>query len=243
MCFYKLALPEGYFLRLILPILCAVLVLISLLLVFTVVPNDLSLGAVQRVFYFHVASALGTYLLLAILLLSSVAFLATGRESYDLAASAAARVGSLGCTIVLTSGVIWGHCAWNTWWRWEPRLVSFLVLWLIIVAYVIFRNTSAQDERVGFYAAVLGIFAALNVPIVIASIRFVEQSEQLHPQVLRNEGLGHPMFIAALALAVLSWGLFFIWLWLLRFVSLKQEREMLELSREIIYRRRVKEDD
>ena len=89
--------------------------------------------------------------------------------------------------------MIWGHSAWNTWFSWEPRLVTFLLLWLLLLAYNILR-VFADDEKVATHAAVLGIISAVNVPIVIYSIRLLPNISQLHPIVVEKQGLKDPLF-------------------------------------------------
>lgn len=176
----------------------------SLYYVFMVVPNERVMGAVQRIFYFHVGSAMSCYVMIAVLLAGSISYLATKRTFWDQLAEAGGVTALLFCTIVLLSGMIWGHSAWNVWWRWEPRLVSFLVLWLILLGYVILRGVLKDDERLPSFASVLGILAAVNVPIVIFSIRLLAPTEQLHPEVVANQGLKDPRFVYALIMSNLS---------------------------------------
>lgn len=185
-------------------IVTALTVAYALYYVFLVVPNEKVMGAVQRIFYFHVGAAMSCYVAIAILFVGSVTYLAVKQRFWDLLAEAGGSVALLLCTIVLLSGMIWGHSAWNTWWRWEPRLVSFLVLWLILVGYNILRLTLAQEEKLPSFAAVLGILAAVNVPIVIFSIRLLSPQEQLHPEVVANQGLRDPRFITGLILGNVS---------------------------------------
>lgn len=166
-------------------------------LVFMVVPNEKMMGAVQRIFYFHVGSATASYVSIALLLFGSVFYLATRNKDADLLAHSAAEVGFVLCTIVLASGMIWGHSAWNTWFSWEPRLVSFLLLWLLLLAYNILR-VFADPNKVASQAAVLGIISAVNVPVVIYSIKLLPNIAQLHPQVVEKQGLKDPLFVTAM---------------------------------------------
>lgn len=161
----------------------------ALYLIFLVVPDESTMGPVQRILYFHASAASSAYVLLAVLLVSSGVFLASRDESWDELSNATASVAFLLCSIVLFSGMIWGHSSWNTWWRWEPRLVSFLVLWLILGSYRVLRWFSGDHEKERTLASVMGILAAVNVPIVIFSVKVLAASEQLHPQVVTKGGL------------------------------------------------------
>jgi heme exporter protein C len=96
----------------------------------------------------------------------------------DLLAVAAAELGLIFCTIALLSGPIWARYAWNTWWNWEPRLTSTLILWLMYVGYFILRSALEEDKR-RIYSAVLGIIAYLDVPIVYYAVDIWQGG--LHP--------------------------------------------------------------
>ena len=166
-------------------------------LVFLVVPNERVMGPVQRIFYFHVGSAIAAYCACAVVLVGGLGYLATRSRKMDALSEAAGEVGFLFCTIVLVSGMIWGHSAWNTWFRWEPRLVTFLLLWFIFLTFNLLRRFG-DPQRIPAHSAVLGIIGALMVPIVVFSIKFMPNLPQLHPVVVENRGLKDPSFILAM---------------------------------------------
>ncbi len=214
--------------RWLLPLVAISLVLAANVMVFTQVPNERVMGAVQRIFYFHVGSAMASYVMVAIVFLASVLFLATRSSAWDLLAQASANIALLFCLIVLLTGCIWGHAAWNTWWRWEPRLVSFLILTLLCFSYVILRKFSSSSEQNAVFAAVLGILVAINVPVVIFSIKFVDQLQQLHPQVVAKQGLRDTSYIVGFVisnLAAISLSLWMMWLKLTNLVLARDVRE------------------
>ena len=92
-------------------------------------------------------------------------------QAADAWALAGAEVGVVFCTVVLTTGPFWGRRAWGIWWTWDARLTTTLVLWLIYVSYLLLRRFVAGPQ-VQTLAAVLGIFGALDVPIVYMSNRW-----------------------------------------------------------------------
>jgi len=172
--------------------------------IFMVVPNEQVMGAVQRVFYFHVASALGCYLAFGVVFVASIAFLATRAAKADILSAAAGEVGFVLCTIVLITGMIWGHSAWNTWFRWEePRLVTFLVLWLIFLSFTVLRNFG-DPSKTAVHSSILGILGALSVPLVYISIKFLPQSARLHPEVIERGGLKDPSYWWAFGISVFA---------------------------------------
>lgn len=211
--------------------LCSLAMLAALYLVFIVAPDEVTMGPVQRIFYFHVASACSSYVLIALLLVGSTFFLVTRRREWDVVAQASAGVGLMLCSVVLLSGSIWGHSAWNTWWRWEPRLVASLALWLLLAAYVLLRRFSTGGEQEARFAAILGIVSAIFVPVVIFSIRVLAQNEQLHPQVVAREGLQDPAYVWALLVSMVALTLVGLWWMIVRMGAILLEAELLALQR------------
>ena len=173
-------------------------------LIFMVVPNERIMGAVQRVFYFHVASAFACYAAFGVVFVASLIYLATRSRKADLLCVAAGEVGFVLCTIVLATGMIWGHSAWNTWFRWEePRLVTFLVLWLIFLSFTVLRNFG-DPIKSATHGAILGILGAASVPLVYLSIKLLPQSARLHPEVIEHGGLKAPSYWWAFGISVVG---------------------------------------
>ena len=128
----------------------------------------------------------------------------------DAWAVSGAEVAVIYCTIVLTTGPIWGRRAWGIWWTWDARLTTTLVLWLIYVSYLLLRRFAAGPQMQTL-AAVLGIFGALDVPIVYMSNRWWRTQ---HPAPVfgggPDSGIKDPRMLAAWGwnlLAWMAWGL------------------------------------
>jgi len=142
-----------------------------------VAPPDAMQGEIYRIIFYHVPSAMVAFLFFAISLAGSIGYLAYRRNQPDRAqiadawALAGAEVGVVFCTVVLVTGPIWARRAWGIWWTWDARLTTTLVLWLIYVSYLLMRRFAAGPQ-VQTLAAVLGIFGALDVPIVYMSNRW-----------------------------------------------------------------------
>jgi len=142
-----------------------------------VAPLDAQQGEIFRIIFYHVPSASVAFLFFAISLAGSIGYLSFRRNRPDWAqisdawALAGAEVGVVFCTVVLITGPIWGRRAWGIWWTWDARLPTTLVLWLIYVSYLLLRRFAAGPQMQTL-AAVLGIFGALDVPIVYMSNRW-----------------------------------------------------------------------
>jgi len=180
-----------------------------------VAPADAMQGEVYRIIFYHVPSASVAFLFFAISLVGSIGFLAYRRNRPDWAqasdawALAGAEVGVVFCTVVLLTGPIWGRRAWGIWWTWDARLTTTLVLWLIYVSYLLLRRFVAGPQMQTL-AAVLGIFGALDVPIVYMSNRWWRTQ---HPAPVfggdSSAGMAPAMVTALLwnMLAWLAWGI------------------------------------
>jgi heme exporter protein C len=150
----------------------AVLALVAgLAMAFAVAPREVTQGNVQRIMYVHVPSAIiGEYLAFGVLFLASIAYLASRSEAADRLGHASAEVGVLFLAITIVSGSIWGKPTWGTWWTWDARLTTVTILFVIGLGYLLLRGMIEDSERAARYAAVLGIVAALNVPLVHFSV-------------------------------------------------------------------------
>lgn len=143
-----------------------------------VAPPELSMGDAQRIFYYHVPAATAASILFGVNCLASIWFLWKRSQQADAIAVAAAEVGVVFFGVVLISGPIWARYAWGTFWVWDARLTTSLILELLYVSYLILRQSSEAGST-QVLAAALAIFAALDMPIVYMSNRWFRTN---HPQ-------------------------------------------------------------
>ena len=142
----------------------------ALYLIFLVAPEEKVMGAVQKIFYVHVPIAMVTFLSVFVLLAGGVGYLWTRRVVWDHLAIAACEVGLLFCTLVLITGPIWAKPAWGVWWTWEAKLTTTLILWLLLAGCLLARGYAATPEAGARIGAVLGVVAALDVPVVYKAV-------------------------------------------------------------------------
>jgi len=183
--------------------LSTILIPLSLYMIFMIVPSERVMGAVQRLFYYHVASAISCYVAFSIVFLASIGYLVSLNRLWAVINGAAGEVGFIFCTTPLATGMIWGKAAWNTWFRWEPRLVTCLLLWLIWFSFIILRSFG-EKQRIDTQSAISGVLGSLTVPLVWLSVKLLPQVAQLHPQVIEQRGLKHYLFGAGLGLATIT---------------------------------------
>jgi len=177
--------------------LAAVMNGVTLWMVFSYAPVEVTMGAVQKIFYYHVPSAITCNVLLFLACLFSGLYLWKDDPLYDTLAFAMAEVGWVFITLVMVTGPIWGHSAWGKWWVWEPRLTSFLVLWLMYSAYFLLRLFSRTDARTARIAAVVAIIAFFDLPIIYKAIDW--WGSIVHPKKVVLEASMKHTFLMALA--------------------------------------------
>lgn len=131
-------------------------------------PYESTMGLVQRIFYFHVPSALVMFLSAFVCGIASAVYLARRTPGSDATAVAAAELVVVFGVIVLVTGPLWAIKAWGVWWQWDARLTSSLVMWLIFVSYLLLRRFAGPGSEM--LAAAVGVFGMANVPFVYWSV-------------------------------------------------------------------------
>ena len=142
----------------------------GLVMGFGVAPREATQGNVQRIMYLHVPSVWVAYLAFAAVLVASITYLVRRAEAADRLAHASAEVGVLFTGLTIATGSIWGKPTWGTWWTWDARLTTVSILFVMYLGYLLLRGMIDDRERGARFAAVLGIVAAFNIPLVHFSV-------------------------------------------------------------------------
>jgi heme exporter protein C len=167
--------------------LTALLVGLSLVLVFLVVPEDADQGSSQKIFYFHVPIALTAYACFGFGALKALLLLWRKDERYDLESYVAIHQGTIFGALTLLTGAIWAKASWGVWWTWSSnQLVLFLVLFLFYSAYFMLRFSIEDGPRRANISAVYALFGVLLIPVSFFAIRLA--SDFIHPTVFSREG-------------------------------------------------------
>jgi heme exporter protein C len=188
------------------------LMLVAAALIFFYAPEDYLQRAPQRIFYLHVSTAIAAFACFAVVLVSSVVNLRTESATADRLARAAALVGVVLTTVTLVMGMLYAKPIWGTFWTWDARLTSTLVLWIVYVGYLLLRRVAEPGRQAARFSAVVGIFGFIDVPIVYFSVTWwrtqhpgpVIVSGGLPPAMLLTflVTMGCTLFLAAVMVAI-----------------------------------------
>jgi heme exporter protein C len=197
----------------------------GLVMGFGVAPRETTQGFVQRIMYLHVPTAWVAYLAFGVVFVASIVYLARRRDAADRIAHASAEVGVVFTGLTIAAGSIWGKPTWGTWWTWDARLTSVAILFVMYLGYLLLRGMIEEHERAARYAAVLGIIAALDIPLVHFSVYWWRTLHQ-PPSVLKpGAPTMPPVILAALLVNVLAFTLLYLYFVTKRVDLLRREQE------------------
>ena len=173
-------------------------------------PYEQTMGLVQKVFYYHVPSAMLMFISAFVCGIASAVFLFKRSAGADRVAVAAGELVVLFGMIVLVTGPLWARKAWGVWWEWDARLTSSLLLWMIFLAYLLVRRYGGPGSDK--LAGAMALFGMANVPFVYVSVNYWRT---IHPKTSVVMSLGPEMRNAFWFCAV-SFGLLYVLLLTLR---------------------------
>ncbi len=203
--------------------------------IFVYVPTEKQEGVVQRIMYYHIPSAWLSFFAFFIVFSSSILYLWKREREWDIYAHSSAEIGVVFCSLVLITGPIWAKPIWGTWWVWDARLTSTLVLWLIYVAYIMLRLQSDAGSMRARYSAVIGIAGFLNIPIIHFSVLWWRTFHP-KPKMITPEGFGAGMDNSMVMTLMISLGAFTLLYFLLmgqrvRIEKMKDEIDQIKKER------------
>lgn len=182
----------------------------SLYAVFIYAPTEAVMGHIQRIFYFHMGTVWVATVAFIIVFIASIQYLRKETRFWDILAFSSAEIGVLSITLTIITGSIWAKPVWGTWWTWDPQLTTTFILWVLYIVYLILRSSAGSDVKKARYAAVFGIIAFLDLPLVYASARLMRG---ISPVVFGGRGGGiAPEMMVALLITLFAFTLLFIFL-------------------------------
>ncbi|MDB5424890.1 MAG: ccmC [Phenylobacterium sp.] len=177
-------------------------------------PPDYQQGATVRIMFIHVPAAIMASVVYVFLAGASFLALVFRHVLADAAAEAAAPLGAGFTLMALVTGSLWGRPMWGTWWVWDARLTSVLVLFLFYVAYIALRASLDDEAKAARAAAILALVGAVNLPIVHWSVTWWNSLHQGSSMFTR--GALAPVYAQPLYLMLLAYLAGFGSLWLVR---------------------------
>jgi len=198
-------------------VLCLVL---ALCLGFTA-PPDYQQGRTVLILFIHVPAATSAMMVYGAIAVCSLLSLVWRHPLSDTAARAAAPLGAIFTALGLVTGSLWGKPMWGTYWVWDARLTSFLLLLFLYFGYMALWNAIEDETKAARAAAVLALVGAVNIPIIKFSVNWWNTLHQGESIVTGDLA---PVFLAPLLLMMAGYVLLFVTLWMVRIRTAILER-------------------
>lgn len=164
-----------------------ILFVIAVGMVFFYAPTEAVMGNVQRVFYFHVATAWVGMLGFLVAAIAGISYLRSSQRKWDVVGLAAIEISLVFFFIAIISGSIWARPTWGTWWTWEPRLTTAAIVEMVYAAYLLLRQGIEDPDRRARFGAVYSILGFISVPLTFISIRLYRT---IHPVIIGSSDPG-----------------------------------------------------
>ena len=175
-------------------------------------PDDMRQGSTVKIIYLHVPAALMAINAWFMMLVASLIWLIRRHHVSALAAKAAAPVGMTMTLIALVTGAIWGQPMWGTWWAWDPRLTSFLILFLFYLGYIALWSAIDDPDTAADFTAVLCLVGSVFAVLSRYAVKFWNQG--LHQGTSVPVATGgrtiSDVFFYPLVLSMVGFGLLFL---------------------------------
>ena len=199
----------------------AILIPVAIGMVFFYAPLEKTMGSVQKIFYFHVPLAMMAFLSFFVAFIAGIMYLRRRQPIWDARLAASVEIGVVLTTLVLITGSLWGKPIWNTYWTWDPRLTTSLILWFIFASCLILRSAVEEEGKRATYSAVMAIVGFIDVPIVFLSARLYRS---IHPTVFRSDSVGlEPSMLTTLMVCLIAMLTFWVSLYNYRVALQVQE--------------------
>jgi heme exporter protein C len=152
----------------------------------------------QKIFYFHVPVAISSFLVFAFAAGYALRFLRKKDRESDTKSRMAMEVTLFFVVVTMATGILWTRWAWGVWWEWEPRLTTYFIMTLLVIAYFVLRSSVEDEERRATYASVFAIIAFIDAPISALITRLIPSN---HPVIERGGLSGYQLAAFLIAMA------------------------------------------
>ena len=204
--------------------------------IFLILPIETSQGFPQKIMYLHVPTFFATYVAFFVVFAFSIAYLWKRDLMYDQIAKVSAEVGLIFCALLIITGAIWGKPTWGTYWVWDARLTTTLLLFLIFMGYFLMRMSVNDRDKEARLASVLGIIGCLDIPIIHKSVEWWRTLHQPSTLFTVESGKARPSIsqelLNPLIASIIVMLLFYLYLLLLRYQTEIRKEELNQLITE-----------
>lgn len=207
--------------------LALVLAAVGLYLAFFVCPIDATQGNSYRIIFVHVPAAWMSMLIYVLMAVFAAFALATGNKMCSIFTAALAPTGALMCFFALFAGSVWGRPTWGTFWVWDARLTSELILLFLYIGFLALQSSIADHRRADKACAVVALVGVVNVPIIYFSVRWWNTLHQGASITAKGSSI-HPIMLTTLLLMVAAFWLYSFGTTFARSRSIILERERRE---------------
>lgn len=139
-------------------------------MIFIWAPIESAMGFTQKIMYIHLPFVWTSFLSFLIAFICSIGYLWKRKEVFDVIACCTVEIGVVFCGIALVTGSIWGKPTWNTYWSWDARVTTTLILFLIFIGYILLRRFTTYGEQQARLSAVIAIVGFLDIPLIYMSV-------------------------------------------------------------------------
>jgi len=201
--------------------------------IFFKIPMEASMGITQKIMYIHVPSNWTAFLAFCIAFVSSIIYLWKRSERIDILAHSSVEIGVVFCGLALVTGSIWARPTWNTYWTWDARLTTALILFLIFVGYLLLRKFTDYGERQARICAVVAIVGFLDVPLIHMSVVWWRTLHQPSTMFSPKKNVIDKPLMLMLWVSVAAFTLLFIYLLSRRMTLEKRSRQYQQEAAEL----------
>ena len=203
----------------------ALLMALTLYMVYMWVPTEQNLGVSQRIFYFHVPLGWIGMVSIMVVAVASILHLFTGKQKWDDLAYSTAEIGIIFASLILITGAIWGKPVWGVWWTWDAKLTTTQLLWFIYVGYLMVRAYGPAGTQGKRFASVIALIGAIDAPIIYKATDWWRSA---HPERNIPSDLDERMLLTLLV-SVLAFTVLYVYLLMERYSLRRSESDLDEL--------------
>ena len=207
----------------------ALMMALTLYMVFLWVPTEQNLGVSQRIFYFHVPLGWIGMVSIMVVAVASILHLVTGKQKWDDLAYSTAEIGIIFASLILVTGAVWAKPVWGVWWTWDAKLTTTLVLWFIYVGYLMVRAYGPAGTQGRRFASVIALIGAIDAPIIYKATDWWRSA---HPENNIPSDLNGQMLLTLLV-SVLTFTILYVYLLMERYSLRRSESDLDELHQRI----------